>query len=256
MSDTIFITEPKVYLIAETGTCLGMHHFLKDTGTNWETDANSQPAEDVVEFAGRICYMSFDNPRPGGNEAYIRHILEVGHGSVLEHASFTLLFTGVSRSLTHETIRHRAGFGYSQLSQRYVDESDCAFVVPPEIMDQGEDFVNDWKNVMTLSRTEYVWLSNKLFDKLSHIENKTDRRKKAREAARSVLPNATETKIVVTGNARAWRHWLHMRGSKHADAEIRRLAGHVLPILKECAPNIFMDCTIDAQGVVTVEHHA
>ena len=255
MSDTIFITEPKVYLIAETGTCLGMHHFLKDTGTNWETDANSQPAEDVVEFAGRICYMSFDNPRPGGNEAYIRHILEVGHGSVLEHASFSLLFTGVSRSLTHETIRHRAGFGYSQLSQRFVNESDCAFV-EPEIIAGDPELHAIWLDSVHSAQESYKKLSDGLAARMADIEDRTLRRKKAREAARSVLPNATETKIVVTGNARAWRHWLHMRGSEHADAEIRRLAGHVLPILKECAPNIFMDCTIDASGVVTVQHQA
>jgi thymidylate synthase (FAD) len=255
VSDTIFITEPKVYLIAETGTCKGMTDFLDDIGTDWRTSLKSEPAEDVVEFAGRVCYMSFGNPRPGGNEAYIKHILEVGHGSVLEHASFSLLFTGVSRSLTHETIRHRAGFGYSQLSQRYVDESDCAFVVPPELLDDDESLAS-WMSAMSDARLAYMYLVDNLMLKLSHIENKTERRKKAREAARSVLPNATETKIVVSGNARAWRHWLHMRGSEHADAEIRRLAGHVLPILKECAPNIFMDCTIDASGVVTVQHQA
>ena len=77
--------------------------------------------------------MSFQRPRPGGNKAYIGHLLEVGHGSVLEHAVFNLLFTGVSRSLTHELVRHRAGFGFSQLSQRFVDESKCSFVEPEVI---------------------------------------------------------------------------------------------------------------------------
>jgi thymidylate synthase (FAD) len=83
------------------------------------------------EVAGRLCYLSFKNPRPGGNVAYVKHIKEVGHGSVLEHTVFGMLFEGVSRSLSHELVRHRAGWGYSMLSQRYVDESDVVFVVPP-----------------------------------------------------------------------------------------------------------------------------
>jgi thymidylate synthase (FAD) len=255
VSDTIFITEPKVYLIAGTATMRGMRDFTDDNAISWRPNIANEPAEWLAEFAGRVCYMSFDNPRPGGNEAYIKHILEVGHGSVLEHASFSLLFTGVSRSLTHETIRHRAGFGYSQLSQRFVNESDCAFV-EPEIIAGDPELHAIWLDSVHSAQESYKKLSDGLAARMADIEDRTLRRKKAREAARSVLPNATETKIVVTGNARSWRHWLHMRGSEHADAEIRRLAGHVLPILKECAPNIFSDCTIDAAGVVTVQHQA
>src|SRR5438034_11227619 len=82
--------------------------------------------------------MSFAKPRTGGNQAYIGHILEVGHGSVLEHAVWNLIITGVSRSFTHELIRHRAGFGYSQLSQRYVDESEASYVEPDCIADDPE----------------------------------------------------------------------------------------------------------------------
>ena len=95
----------------------------------WQTDTEVA-GEHLAEVAGRVCYMSFAKPRPGGNQAYLDHILEVGHGSVLEHAVWNFVFTGVSRSLTHELIRHRAGFGYSQLSQRYVDESVAEYVEP------------------------------------------------------------------------------------------------------------------------------
>src|SRR5205085_4420758 len=87
-------------------------------------------SEVLCETAGRICYLSFAKPRPGGNAAYLHNIKESGHGSVLEHAVWNLLVTGISRSLTHELIRHRAGFGYSQLSQRYVDESVAEYVEP------------------------------------------------------------------------------------------------------------------------------
>src|SRR5205085_10734218 len=86
--------------------------------------------EKLAEIAGRVCYLSFARPRPGGNQAYLGHILEVGHGSVLEHAVWNFVFTGVSRTLTHELVRHRTGMGYSQLSQRYVDESVAEYVEP------------------------------------------------------------------------------------------------------------------------------
>src|SRR6266542_3961951 len=94
-ADIKIIREPTVYVMGR------------------QTVNNAEIAgEHLVETAGRICYMSFAKPRPGGNQAYIGHILEVGHGSVLEHAVWNLLFTGISRSLTHELIRHRAGMGY------------------------------------------------------------------------------------------------------------------------------------------------
>ena len=98
-----------------------------------QTDTGSCGRTSDWKTAGRVCYMSFAKPRPGGNHAYLNHILEVGHGSVLEHAVWCLVITGVSRSLTHELVRHRAGFSYSQLSQRYVDESVAEYVEPDAI---------------------------------------------------------------------------------------------------------------------------
>ena len=206
------LREPRVYLVgrqmidsAEVDRFLGDHEV-----SQWTTDTE-QAGEKLVEIAGRLCYMSFAKPRPGGNHAYIEHILEVGHGSVLEHAVFSLIITGVSRSFTHELVRHRAGFGYSQLSQRFVDESDASFVEPDPIAD---------------------------------IPDRTLRRKKAREAARSILPNATETKIFVTGNARALRHFIEMRGDAAADAEIRKVALATLRVLQADSPNLFGDYRI------------
>src|SRR5438105_13297107 len=123
------LREPTVYVVGRQQISQAeLDRFLADHGVSWQTDTEVA-AEHLVEAAGRVCYMSFAKPRPGGNQTYIGHILEVGHGSVLEHAVWNLLFTGVSRSLTHELIRHRAGFGYSQLSQRYVDESISEYVV-------------------------------------------------------------------------------------------------------------------------------
>ena len=122
------ITEPTVYMVSRSQA--NPFEFLEREGlADWFSDTRSG-ADLLPEVAGRLCYMSFRNPRPGGNKAYIGHILEAGHGSVLEHSVFGFILTGVSRSLTHELVRHRH-LSYSQLSQRYVDESDVAFVVPP-----------------------------------------------------------------------------------------------------------------------------
>src|SRR5262249_3592074 len=165
---------------------------------------------------------------------------EVGHGSVLEHAVWDFVFTGVSRSLTHELIRHRAGFGYSQLSQRYVDESVAEYVEPDEIAGDPE-LHRLWLDAVAHSHQAYMLLAEKLQEKLQSKPDRTLWRKLARQAARSVLPNATETKIFVTANARALRHFIELRGSRHAEVEIRKLAIKVLEIMKQEAPNIFGD---------------
>jgi thymidylate synthase (FAD) len=246
--DMRIYTEPKVHLVARSSTVLfGVSSFLENNQIyDWETDATSC-GEELIEFAGRVCYMSFNNPRPGGNEKYLEHILEAGHGSVLEHAVYTFAIEGVSRSLTHELIRHRAGFGFSQLSQRYCDK--IGFVLPP-IIPVESDMATRWAGQMGIAYDNYNEHVAELETMLDHIESKTLRRKRAREAARSVLPNATETKIVVTGNARAWRHFIELRGSADADLEIQRLAGSVLEVLRFVSPVLFDDYCSD-NGVIT-----
>lgn len=250
--------EPNVYLIsAQIIDDEQVFEFLSNNDAPfWRTDTGV-PAEELVEIAGRLCYMSFKNPSPKTNAAYIKHLLEVGHGSVLEHAVFTLLIEGVSRSLTHELVRHRAGFAYSQLSQRYVDESDVAFVVPPALIGEAEQDVaagHMWLCAMEDEQNRYRNIAEHLFEQYAHIEDKTARRKAAREAARSVLPNATETKIVVTANARAWRHLIEMRGNKAADAEIQRMAGKVLEVLAAVSPNIFGDYAVSEDEGITTQY--
>jgi thymidylate synthase (FAD) len=238
------IREPKVYLLGrQVIDEEPLAAFLADHDvSHWTTDTEVA-AEKLIETAGRLCYLSFAKPRPGGNQAYIRHLLEVGHGSVLEHAVFNLLITGVSRSLTHELVRHRAGWGFSQLSQRFVDESECDFV-EPEVIAEDSELHRIWLGAVQASQAAYRELVDRLAEKFKGIGEKTLRRKKAREAARSVLPNATETKIFVTANARALRHFIEMRGDAGADVEIRRLALAVLKLLQHEAPNLFGDYTL------------
>src|SRR6059058_3338111 len=119
------MVEPQVQLIGYT-------QFQAPPGVPWSTDAEGGQA--LAEFAGRACYQSWSKPNPATatNAGYLAHILEVGHLSVLEHGTVTMYFTGVSRSLTHELIRHRH-FSYSQLSQRYVPERNAAMVEPDVI---------------------------------------------------------------------------------------------------------------------------
>jgi thymidylate synthase (FAD) len=131
----------------------------------------------------------------------------------------------------------------SQLSQRYVDESDANFVVPPAII--GDDILRqEWQTQIERAQATYVALVDQLMERYSWVADKVHRRKMAREAARGVLPNSTETKIVVTANARAWRTMLELRSGEGAEAEIRRCAVMALRILMEEAPAFFSDFEI------------
>ncbi|HEU4569324.1 MAG TPA: FAD-dependent thymidylate synthase [Gemmatimonadales bacterium] len=196
--------------------------------------------ERLAEFAGRLCYMSQHNPAGRTTAEYLTNILKQGHGSVFEHSTYVLLLEGISRSCTHELVRHRAGFGYSQLSQRYVDEGRAAYVMPPAI--QGDAALEAaWTRQMEAAHAAYVAQVEGLMGKYGWVADKVHRRKMAREAARSVLPNATETKIVVSGNVRAWRTMLELRLGEGAEQEIRRLAVAILEVLKGQAPRLFGD---------------
>lgn len=212
---------------------------------NWIGE--STDGERLAEFAGRLCYMSQRNPASRGTREYLENIKKQGHGSVLEHANYSLLIEGVSRSLTHELVRHRAGFAYSQLSQRYVDESDAAFVIPPAIL--GDDaLVAAWTAQVESAQATYIALVEKLMDRYKWVDDKIHRRKMAREAARGVLPNSTETKIVVTANVRGWRTMLELRSSEGAEFEIRRMAIAVLRVLQLEAPAFFSDFEVYTAG--------
>lgn len=240
-----YVTKPQVYLLGRQMVVEEeLSRFLGDENLLFTTDT-SVAAEVLNEVAGRTCYMSFGKGRKS-NQEYLGNILESKHGSVLEHAVWNLLITGVSRALTHELVRHRAGFGYSQLSQRYVDEADARYVVPPLYL-ENDDLRRKWEQTIECVRKSYAELAEATSQ---YVQQKhpaispRDRRKWARQAARSILPNACETKIFVTGNARAWRHFLELRGSPHADSEIRRLAIAICEVLKRESPAIFRDLEI------------
>src|SRR5688572_10123914 len=212
----MIFTQPKVTIVSRPSFAEPEH-----LPVQWLGD--STDGERLAEFAGRLCYMSQKNPAKRATRDYLENIKKQGHGSVLEHANYSLLLEGVSRSLTHELVRHRAGFAYSQLSQRYVDESEANFVVPPAIIGD-ETLETQWRAQIEEAQKSYVRLVDQLMERYGWVADKVHRRKMAREAARGVLPNSTETKIVVTANARAWRTMLELRSSEGAELEIRRCA--------------------------------
>ena len=198
---------------------------------NGSTDFVSN-ADELAEFAGRACYESWDRPNPATatNEGYLKHIIEVGHFSVLEHASATFYLTGVSRSFTHELVRHRH-MSFSQLSQRYVDESTAPAIFPP-----NGDGIEKLMIANHQIRTQQLYT-----ELVSRRLTQGQTRKQAREAGRAVLPNATETRIVVTGNMRSWRELLGKRIGPGVDAAFNENAQEILRQLKELAPNTFQD---------------
>ena len=251
----------RAYLISETQFNDGeAERFLADEGTPPLSESvisrkqGFPAAVSIVEMAARLCYMSFGRGRTSIPD-FIRNLIEHKHGSVFEHAVYGIILAGVSRSFTHELVRHRAGFAYSQLSQRYVDAADTEFVTPPAVRESPEA-LKKFNDAVERARSAYADMATALSE--SEGVSGTAARKSVREAARSVLPNATETKIFVTGNVRAWRHFIEMRGSEYADAEMREVALAVLALLREQAPSMFYDFSevrlSDGKSVVRVDN--
>ncbi len=251
MNTPLIKYEPEAYLIARPQfDIVEMRRFLhrNDLSGNRLRLAKGTDAEKITEMATRLCYQSYKTGRP--SDQFHQNIIESGHGSTLEHVSWTIILAGVSRSFTHELVRHRAGFAYSQLSQRYVNAENTAFVMPPAIQELPQVDQDVWVGSMVASLDEYKEAAKRLesyFKSEGLYEGyPTDRRKRAREAARSVLPNATETHIAVTANARAWRHFIEMRSARYADTEMRRVANAIYWIMAEEAPMLFGDFEEDA----------
>lgn len=227
-----------VQAIGVTQTLPGFVDVQNTTG--WFEDVSDSAAESIIEFAGRGCYESWTRPNPATatNAGYIKHIMEVGHYSVIEHGVMSFYARGLSRSLTHELVRHRH-FSYSQLSQRYVDpgkgKSDTGPVQPP--LSQGDVIA---ESILAEAWEDASYHYNRMVEHFK-VKNPDATRKEWRQAARAVLPNMTETRLVLTGNFRALRHYFAMRCTEAADAEIRHFACLMLDECKKYAPNVFGD---------------
>lgn len=250
----------KVYLIGRTHFDVEPFlSFLRRQSVAWERSTTAAQPEELVEAAGRICYMSFGaNQSPKSNAEYLRHLIRMGHESVLEHVSWTVLLEGVSRAFTHQLVRHRAGFAFSQLSQQYHDEGDAQFVEPAHLRDFPAAQAA-WQQSVQASGHAYREIQKALrgADQVLGLAGQRRETQRAiRSIARSVLPNATETKIVVTANARAWRHFFRVRGAIAGDAEMREAAAAIFQLLEREAPALFYDFRLGklADGSPSVNH--
>ena len=231
------IVEPSVKLLAHTVINEDEIAELMDI------QPRSTDAETLVTFAGRSCYESWHRPRPETyhDRDYIdRTIFEQQHSSILEHATATLYFMGVSRAFLTELTRHRH-LSFSVRSQRFVNESGANIVLPPIYRSDNA------KPGTALAKTAEL-LEGIAQDLDSHYEGLVVEaaedghgRKQAREAARAILPNMTETKMVVTGNLRAWLQVIDRRTAPDADAELQEVMGMARDVLKPLAPSIFKD---------------
>ena len=251
---TAYLKTPGIVMLARPRTNIaGLEGFLEgfDEGLRFSEyldDPMELPdSSQLCKTAGQLCYASF-GPRRTTNEnaaAYFGRLTSAGHGSVLEHANFSFLLYGISRSVTHELVRHRH-LGFSQVSQRYVSGSVLRFVERPEYQDGG-GLHRLFEERADRAAAEYEGMAGRLLerqeggDAMLSADYKTDARKKVQQTARSLLPNETEAPMVFTGNVRALRHIVEMRADEHAESEIRKLAVRIFLCLVTAEPILFGD---------------
>ncbi len=184
--------------------------------------------EKLIEEAGRTCYLSLSKITDDSDRNFIRSAIKRGHHSILEHASASFRILGASRSFTHQLVRHRIA-SFSQQSQRYVDETEFNYIVPPEIAAN--------EAALALYR-EFIENSRKTYGKFRELGIK-------KEDARFLLPNALESQIVFSANFREFRSVFNLRLDKAAQWEIRRVCLEMLKILQDKAPSVFGDYVIN-----------
>jgi len=241
--------KPKIYLIGRSHFhAEDFLSFLRNESTEWHRTPGATEPEEIVEVSGRVCYMSFgEKQSPRSNGDYIRNLINQGHESVLEHVTWTFLLTGVSRAFTHQLVRHRVGFAFSQLSQQYHEETAATFVEPAHLQ-RSPQALKAWRSAVALSQESY----RTILDSLRELNGtpgldlqQKEFKRAIRSAARSVLPNATETKIVMTANARALRYFFKVRGSIPGDVEMRQVAAALFNAVEAEAPALFADFRLD-----------
>lgn len=245
--------KPRVFLVAETNLLrAGMDSYLRHIGApDWDTDAKSD-SETLIEFMGRACYKSF---KPGlnpnvtkvreGNDKYLAHIVDVGHGSVCEHASVSFMFTDVSRVFTHELVRHRAGTAMSQESLRFVRLDDLGFWAPTCIRENAEALEIMSNTFATLEGLQ-IRLAE-LFD-LDNPDVPFSTKKMITSAMRRIAPIGLATAIGWTANLRTLRHVLEMRTHPAAEEEIRIVFGEVGTICQHRYPALFADYEVTEEN--------
>lgn len=250
--------KPKIFLVGETRIVdEGLRAYLGHVGApSWTTDAPSD-SETLCEVFGRLCYRSFApglNPNVTrvreGNAKYLGHVIEVGHGSVLEHAVLNFIFADVSRVFTHELVRHRTGTAISQESLRFV-RLDRLSAYVPMLIEENEEGMSIFAK--TLDQLEEV---QRTLAKLYEVdgEKSFDRKKKLTSAFRRVAPVGVATTIGWSCNFRTLRHVIERRTDPAAEEEIRIVFARVYELVKDRYPNMFADYTVEmADGIPWVK---
>lgn len=245
------LVQPKTFLIAETKLTTGHDDFLEFLGIpDWVTDAVSD-TEELIETAGKLCYMSFDKDlnknltRTGGrnNFDYIQQgLIGTGHGSVIEHGTVTFAIMNVSRIVTHELVRHRAGAAYSQLSGRYVRLDEISMADWPTCIAKDE-YAKALMEDAVRKVEENIQELTRHYD----LDNSTDfaMKKEVTSALRRIIGNGQSNHIIATFNHRAIRHIIGMRSSVHAEEEIRKVAEQMWDLVVEKYPAIYADGEVE-----------
>jgi thymidylate synthase (FAD) len=262
------VKEPQVFFVGKTEIHEpGLTAYLRSIGItedDWFPDPRVSSAENLIEAGGRMCYRSWapwDPEKPEGtnpnvtkvregNNKYLANVVRSEHGALFEHANVTMIFKDVSRVFTHELVRHRAGWAYSQESLRYVRLNDLRFWLPQMVKDK-EGGAELFERVIKQLEGVQAEL-HQLFD----IDNVKDFnfKKLLTSMFRRLAPIGLSTSIMATGNFRAWRHVIGLRTSTHAEEEIRLVFGKVARILKEHYPNAFFDMSENEAGEWVCEH--
>lgn len=243
-----FISSPSVHVLCAPQFFDHPEYLLPPGGT---------PSERVIAHAGKGCYDSYGTDGRSIAE-HIAGIIQSRHGSVLEHANISVFIAGISRGLSHELVRHRAGCAYSQRSTRYTREDDGSWVLEPgyaelqalsdakEATIESAALLNRFKHHCDVSIEVYSSSVEDWMERGTHLKG-TARRKWARGKARQLLPHALETRLTMTANLRAWRFILEERSTEGAEPEIRRLAMHLMNAIEPFAPLVFEDMLANQQ---------
>lgn len=257
-------TNPDVFVVARPSLDLsGLRGYLDSVGgTSWldlrleESGNDPNPGELLVEFSGRACYRSW---KPGLNpnvrrirtnqREYFANLLRSGHGSVLEHANYSLAFRNVSRVFTHELVRHRAGSAFSQESLRFVRLSDIGFRVPPAL-ERVQDQV-----IAIVERLEEFQVSAAGALGIDDDGVPFEVKKEVTSALRRLAPLGLSTDIIWTANVRTLRHVIEMRTAAGAEEELRSVFDTVARLMLTEAPGLFQDFQQLEDGSWAPEHH-
>jgi thymidylate synthase (FAD) len=250
-------TSPEIFLLARPSIDVdGMRAYLSDVGgESWlerrlgEAEGEPNGGELIVEFGGRACYRSWE---PGLNpnvtrvrtdqREYFANILRSAHGSVLEHANYSLIFRNVSRVFTHEIIRHRAGSAFSQESLRYVRLTDIGFRVPPALEPVREQVLSIVERLEEFQVSAAKELGIDEEGVPFHVK------KEVTSALRRLAPTGLSTDILWTANARTLRHVIEMRTAEGAEEELRLVFDKVARLMQAEAPGLFQDFSRQDDG--------